>query len=142
MTEFIYLMLEKIGYTHPLHPAVVHMPIGAAIFALLALLYSRSSQNERVADTAYHLQVFGLIFTPITMFVGYMDWQQFYSGAGDGHIYAKIGLGFVLIICFAANVLLGREGVLENKKFLGGTVACFLVAIAIGFLGGELQYGG
>ena len=142
MTEFIYLMLEKVGYTHPLHPAVVHMPIAAAIFALLALLYSRSSKNERIADTVYHLQVFGLIFTPITMFVGYMDWQQFYGGASDFHITAKIILGFVLIVCFAANVLLGREGVLENKKFLGGTVACFLVAIAIGFLGGELQYGG
>ena len=142
MTEFIYLMLAKIGYTHPLHPAVVHMPIGAAIFALLALLYSRKSQNERVADTAYHLQVFGLIFTPITMFVGYMDWQQFYGGGSDFHIYSKIVLGFFLMAGFAVNVLAGREGVLENKKFFSGTVAVFLIAIVIGFLGGELQYGG
>ena len=45
MIEFLYETLEKIGYVHPIHPPLTHIPVGlifgAFIFALIALLFRR-----------------------------------------------------------------------------------------------------
>ena len=142
MTAFIYDLLNKIGYTHPLHPAIVHFPIGVAMVAVIALLIAHKSSNGAYATTAYHCQVFGLVSVPLTMFVGYMDWQQFYNGAPNGHIHIKILLGFALMAAFAYSALVGRKGNLMSRKFTLSTVAGLLLAIGIGFVGGELQYGG
>ncbi len=47
MIELLYEPLEKIGYTHPIHPPLTHIPMGlvfgAFIFALTALLFRRTT---------------------------------------------------------------------------------------------------
>ncbi|MGD2029642.1 MAG: hypothetical protein PVG86_06850 [Desulfobacterales bacterium] len=35
MIEFIYLTLATIGYSHPLHPAMTHVPMGMIIGGFL-----------------------------------------------------------------------------------------------------------
>ena len=45
MVEALYLFLQRIGYHHPLHPPLTHLPMGLImacfIFALLAMLLSQ-----------------------------------------------------------------------------------------------------
>ena len=42
MTEYIFNTLEAIGFTHPLHPALTHIPMGMVIgcffFGLVAFV--------------------------------------------------------------------------------------------------------
>ncbi len=141
MTAFIYSILEKFGYTHPLHPAIVHFPIGMAMGASAFMLVVIFLKKSELAPAAYYSHIFGLITLMPTMLVGYMDWQHFYNGDPIPLIIAKIVLGFVLTVLFIYAVLLGRKGVEDHKKYLIISLCCFAVTILIGFLGGELQYG-
>jgi uncharacterized membrane protein len=141
MTEFIYSILVKIGYTHPLHPALVHFPIGMAMGALAFMIVLSWLKKTELAPAAYYSHIFGLITLLPTMIVGYMDWQHFYNGDPNPLIIAKIVLGFVLMALFSYAILLGRQGEINTRKFLVISMLCFVVTCLIGFFGGELQYG-
>ena len=141
MTEFIYSILVKIGYTHPLHPAIVHFPIGMAMGALAFRILISGLKKTELAPAAYYAHILGLITLLPTMVVGYMDWQHFYNGDPNPLIIAKIILGFVLMALFSYAILLGRRGEVNTRKFLVISMLCFVVTCLIGFLGGELQYG-
>lgn len=141
MTAFIYAILNKIGYTHPLHPALVHFPIGMAMGASAFMLLVIFLKKSELAPAAYYSHVFGLVTLVPTMLVGYMDWQHFYNGDPIPLIIAKIVLGFILMALFVAAILLGRKGVNDHRKYLIISICCFIVTILIGFCGGELQYG-
>ena len=141
MTVFIYSILEKIGYTHPLHPALVHFPIGMAMGASAFMLLVIFLKKAELAPAAYYSHIFGLVTLMPTMLVGYMDWQYFYNGAPIPLIIAKIVLGFALMALFVYGILLGRKGVNDYRKYLFISLCCFVVTILIGFFGGELQYG-
>jgi len=141
MTAFIYSILAKIGYTHPLHPALVHFPIGMAMGALAFMIVSSWLKKTELAPAAYYSHIFGLITLMPTMLVGYMDWQHFYNGAPNPLIIAKIILGFVLMALFGYAILIGRRGEIATKKFFIISLFCFVLTILIGFCGGELQYG-
>lgn len=141
MTQFIYSILVKIGYTHPLHPALVHFPIGMAMGALAFMVMLSWFNKTELAPAAYYSHIFGLITLLPTMLVGYMDWQHFFNGDPNPLIIAKIILGFILMALFSYAILLGRQGKVTTRKFFIVSLLCFVVTILIGFCGGELQYG-
>ena len=70
MIESIYQILEKIGYTHPLHPPVTHLPagliIGAFLFSLVAWIFNR----KNLAQTARHCLGLALIMAVPTILLG------------------------------------------------------------------------
>ena len=142
MTAFIYELLNKLGYTHNIHPAVVHFPIGVAMVSAIALFIYHRYDKPAYATTAYHCQLFGLVSMPLVMFIGYMDWQQFYGGSYNSHIFLKILLAFGLTAVFAHSALVGRKGGHLSRKFTVSTSVALGIAICIGYLGGELLYGG
>jgi len=47
MIDYIYQTLTEIGYTHPLHPTLTHVPIGlvmgAFFFAIVGLIFKRTN---------------------------------------------------------------------------------------------------
>lgn len=141
MTAFIYDWLNKLGYTHNLHPAVVHFPIGVAMVSAIALFIAHKFNKPAFAMTAYHCQIFGLVSMPLVMFIGYMDWQQFYGGSHNTHIALKILLAFFLTAAFMCSAIVGRKGQHVERKFTVTTSVALIIALSIGYLGGELLYG-
>jgi len=141
MTAFIYSILAKIGYTHPLHPALVHFPIGMAMGASAFMLLVIFLKKSDLAQAAYYSHIFGLVTLLPTLLVGYMDWQHFYNGDPVPIIIIKIILGFILMALFIYGILLGHKGVSDERKYLIISLSCFAVTIMIRFFGGELQYG-
>ena len=83
MTAFIYSILEKLGYTHPLHPAVVHFPIGMAMAALLFVIFASRFNKIELAPAAYWCHIFGLVAAIPAVLLGYMDWQHFFGGEAN-----------------------------------------------------------
>ena len=81
MFEFIYQVLAKIGYTHPIHPAITHVPVGLIIGGFIFIFVGRFLKQPVLAETARHCMILALIFVPAAMFLGYLDWQHFYAGA-------------------------------------------------------------
>jgi uncharacterized membrane protein len=141
MTQFIYSLLVKIGFTHPLHPAIVHFPIGMAMGALAFTVMVLWLKKTELAPAAFYSHILGFLTLLPAMLLGYMDWQHFYNGAPNPLIIVKIILAFVLMVLFGYAILLGRRGEVNTRKFFIISLMCFVVTILIGFCGGELQYG-
>lgn len=141
MTQFIYSLLVKIGFTHPLHPALVHFPIGMAMGALAFTVMVLWFNKTELAPAAFYSHILGFITLLPTMLVGYMDWQHFFNGNPNPLIIAKIVLGFILMALFGYAILIGRKGEIATKKYFIISLLSFVVCILIGFCGGELQYG-
>ena len=57
MIEFIYQTLTKLGYTHPLHPTLTHVPIGMVLGAFLFVLVALIFRRTNLAQSARHCSV-------------------------------------------------------------------------------------
>ena len=137
-----YQFMSGLGYSHPIHPALVHMPIGlvvgAFVFSWLAVLFNK----ERLARSASHCIVLAFLFWfPVVLF-GFMDWQHFWGGAWLTLIKYKMGLaGILFIFLVIALVFILKEGV-GSKGALTAYTLCFLTVVLLGYFGGQLVYGG
>jgi len=143
MIDFLYAMLEKIGYVHPIHPPLTHIPMGlvfgAFIFALIALLFRRTI----LPQLAYNrIILLALIFSFPTALFGYTDWQHFYEGDWLFPIKIKLVLSGILIILLFIALLVGRKAKTETKGTLAIYTLCFFTVIIIGYFGGQLVFEG
>lgn len=138
MTEIIFEFLNKIGFTHPLHPAFTHIPIGMVIGAVTFRLVSFLPKLKGLARTGYHCIILGLLGMFPTAYAGYLDWQHTYEGVWGGLIIVKIALAVALTVILAAIAIMDDP---ENRRFDKKTffyVLTFLLVIGLGFSGGEL----
>lgn len=140
MIDTLYATLESLGFTHPLHPAVVHIPmgmvIGAVMFGFAGLLWKKESLEK----TAFHCVVLALIFIVPTLITGVLDWQAKLGGEWEALIIIKIILGLLLTGLLTTAVVLQSRGA-EPKKLLIIYLLCMACAGGLGFSGGELVYG-
>jgi len=140
--DFIYQFLERIGFTHPIHPPLTHMPIGLVVGAFLlgfiALLFKRSN----LAVSARHCLVLALIFFLPVAWLGYTDWQRFFAGAWLFPIKIKIVLSGVLLVLLSAGLALEYLKVPRPKSRLTIYSFCLFTVIALGYYGGQLVLGG
>lgn len=140
MFESIYQILAKIGYTHPIHPAITHVPVGLTIGGFIFYIVSRALKQPILTKTARHCMVLALIFVPPTMFLGYIDWQHFYAGAWLSPIIMKMLLAGVLLILLSMVLIVGRKPENSSKLMILHTI-CLVMVVGLGYFGGELVYG-
>ena len=141
MVDFIYQTLIKIGYTHPLHPTLTHVPIGLVMgsffFAIAGLIFKRTN----LAQTARHCAVLALIAAVPTAILGILDWQHFYGDALLFPIKMKLVLAGVLLFFLFLAVIFGFLSETVSKIIIPMYVLCLLTAVGLGYFGGELVYG-
>lgn len=139
MIELLYQLLNQVGFTHPLHPAVTHLPMGmtmgAFIFGVAALKW------EALVKTARHCVVVGLIFIPPTMITGVLDWQHFYDGEWFPQIIIKLVLAVVLFFLLLGSLKASSGEGQPSRLSIVVYALCLLTAIGLGFTAGEIQYG-
>jgi hypothetical protein len=137
--DAVYELLEQVGFTHPLHPAITHLPMG---MAMGAFLFGASSLRYAVlARTARHCAVLGLIFVPPTIVAGIFDWQHYYDGDWSGLFTVKIALACLLPLFFLAALAAGRGGREDSRLPIVLYALCLATAIGLGYIGGEIGYG-
>ncbi|MCP3943270.1 MAG: hypothetical protein GY710_17535 [Desulfobacteraceae bacterium] len=141
MTATIFEFLSKIGFTHPLHPGFTHIPMGMAIGAVIFRLVSFLPKLKFLAKTGYHCVVLGLLGIAPTVFTGYLDWQHTYDGVWQFLIILKMVLAAILTIGFIAILIIDDPGNPKLDKKTALYILIVLLAIGLGFSGGELQYG-
>lgn len=141
MTEIIFEFLNKVGFAHPIHPALTHIPMGMVMGAVTFRMVSFLPKLKFLAKTGYHCIIFGLLGIFPTVFAGYLDWQHTFGGEWEFLIILKIVLAIVLTIILAAIAIMDDP---ENPKFDKQTIfylLAMIVTAGLGFSGGELQYG-
>jgi uncharacterized membrane protein len=141
MIEFVYQTLAKIGYSHPLHPAMTHIPMGMIIGGFLFAVGSVMMKKDDLAIAAHYCYTLALIFVLPTMMLGYMDWQYRLEAEWNGLILTKIILALMLTIMLIITFFYGKNVNVDIKQKLILYVICFGIAMGLGFIGGELQYG-
>jgi len=139
MIESIYRIAAALGYTHPFHPVITHIPMGMIIGGFIFKISSMKWQD--LAKTACYCFILALIFAPLTALLGYMDWQHRLFGKMSGFIAAKFVLTACLITLLSITVYLDRKGKAGGKVLLLFYTLCLLTAVGLGFVGGELAYG-
>jgi uncharacterized membrane protein len=141
MIEFIYQTLAKVGYSHPLHPAMTHIPMGMIIGGFLFAVGSVVMKKDDLAKAAHYCYTLALIFVLPTMMLGYMDWQYRLEAEWNRLILTKIILALMLTAMLVISFFYGKNVKVDIKQKLILYVICFAIAMGLGFIGGELQYG-
>jgi len=141
MIDFVYQTLAKFGYTHPLHPILIHVPVGMVIGAFLFALTSRIFPSANLTQTARHCCLLALIALLPAALLGVMDWQHFYGGAMLFPIQMKWVLAGLLLFFLILAVVFGRSGKTSSKRVLAMYLFCLLTVAGLGYFGGELVYG-
>jgi uncharacterized membrane protein len=138
--DLVYQFMERLGYTHPIHPPLTHAPmglvIGVFVFALVAILFRRSI----LPQLAYNRMILlALIFCLPTILFGYMDWNYFYEGAWSSLIKIKLILSAALLLLLGIALISGRKSKPETKSTLMLYTLCFLAVGILGYSGGQLM---
>lgn len=143
MIESMYKFLEKIGYTHPLHPPLTHVPMGLVIGIFIFVLVAGVLRRPVLPIVAYRrIILLALVFTFPTILLGYADWQHFYEGAWLFPIKVKLGLTAVFLILLVVAFIYTRRIESETKGALAIYTLCFLTVAALGYFGGQLTLEG
>ncbi len=141
MVDFVFNLLESIGFTHPLHPAFTHIPMGMAIggfvFALVAFLF----KIPQLYKSSYYCSILGLVGVPPTVISGILDWQHNYGGEWLTPIKIKLVMATLITILLVAAVYVGRDAEKSPVKFLMIYLLIMISAINLGFWGGDLIFG-
>ncbi|MCG6929850.1 MAG: hypothetical protein LJE64_04775 [Desulfofustis sp.] len=141
MIESLYNFLGLLGFHHPLHPIVVHVPMGMVVGSVAFSLADLKWPEKNFAQTAYHCILFALIAVIPVYIAGLLDWQQWFGGDINKWIIIKLILGVVLTVMLFITVRQKQSGAPQKKMML-----FYLVNLAIcgglGFSGGELLFGG
>ncbi|MCG8553297.1 MAG: hypothetical protein MI799_23070 [Desulfobacterales bacterium] len=141
MIEMVFDFLNQVGFTHPVHPAFTHIPMGMVMGAVVFRFASLLPKLKMLAKTGYHCVILGLLGLFPTVLTGIMDWQYRYGGEWEGLIILKMILALVLGIVLIAVVVKDDP---ENPKLNWVTLLYFvliLLAVGLGYSGGELIFG-
>ena len=139
--DSFYDFLGKLGYHHPIHPMVIHLPIGlltgALIFAVVAAVFNR----EQLRRTARHCIILAFISIFPAIVCGIMDWQHFYDGAWLFPFQVKIVMAPILTCLLFIAILLARRHGATSGRVIVIYFLCFAAIVVEGYFGGEMVFG-
>lgn len=138
----IYGFARAIGYAHPLHPPVTHLPIGLVFGAALLGLASFALRHPPMGRAARYCAFLALCFAVPAALLGYLDWQHAYAGGGLWPVRIKIGLAGLLLAGLFWALVIGRDAEGAKGRVVLLYVCCLLIAVGLGYFGGQLVYGG
>ena len=142
MLDGFYRALHALGYTHPVHPTQVDMPIGLVVGALVLVLAALVLRRPQLAVSSRHVVIVALIFLVITAAAGVADWMHFYSGVWLFPIKVKVGLAGLLFVLLALAAILGGRLKPTSLILIGLYTLSFFTVVVLGYLGADLVFGG
>ena len=142
LNNLFYDLLAWLGYTHPFHPVLVHVPAGMSIGAFCFAVWANVTGQHIYRTTAYQLIVFAFLFIFLTIPVGILDWQRFYGGAWIFEIKMKLGLAALYVILLLATVVIGRNDTNSSIIMPALYASGLFTVMGLGFFGGQLVYHG
>jgi mono/diheme cytochrome c family protein len=142
MIDSLYQLLARFGFKDPLHAPITHFPIalaiGAFLFFLVAILFSRRS----LVLTARHVSILAFIFAFPTILFGVFDWLHFFKGVLIFEIKVKMILAGAVLLILAAGIILGSELRVRTVPMLILYALASVAVIGLGYFGARLVYGG
>jgi uncharacterized membrane protein len=139
-------ILDKL-FNHPIHPMIVHFPIGltgaALFFIFLALIWKRAKILEQAAFANLCLAA---VSTVVAAYFGIHDNASNYAGNAANHQY-KVAFALLLFLVTTATCIARwrKPDLFEQKStkylYVGAYAVSFALAAVLGFLGGIIVFG-
>jgi len=147
IADYIYSLMQLVGYEHPIHPVLVHVPIGLIVGSVVLAFAAPYFKNRVLDRAAFYTLILALVFYFPTVFMGILDWQHFYGGAWIFIIQMKIAFSALLFVLLSLAIYLSVRNKVEDGAVSSGWNKTVLVLIllnvgVLGYLGGNLVYGG
>lgn len=144
----IYPPLEKLGYTQPVHPILVHITIGTIVAAFLFDYIGWIFNRPVLFQTARHSIILAFPAYIFTGLAGLADWTRRYGIASlnphSNFIAFSFGMKFllsgVLLILFVVMALVFPRTKPRSKARHLLYLLALLCTIGIGFYGGNIIY--
>jgi uncharacterized membrane protein/nitrite reductase/ring-hydroxylating ferredoxin subunit len=137
--------LEGKPLRHPLHPLLVHFPIGLFIVSLLldlASLVFRSTPN--LVRDAFYAMLLGIITALIAAVPGFVDYTDIRSDhPGKRNATAHLTLNLIVVALYGINLGVRSSSLNELQTPVGSLVLSLIGIVllsASGYLGGRLVY--
>ncbi|MEE4243256.1 MAG: DUF2231 domain-containing protein [Desulfopila sp.] len=140
MVSGLYSFLASVGFTHPLHPAMTHAPMGMIIGMFLFGLLGLKWTDKHFSLTAYYCSIVALITVFPTAFLGFLDWLHLLQGEWYTLIIVKMVLTVILTILLLLSVIYRNKGASPAKLMIFYAL-CMACAGGLGYSGGDLVYG-
>lgn len=137
----IYGILGEIGFNHPLHSPVTHLPIGVVVAAFIFILLALIVKKNSLRQSALYCAILAFLFLFPAVLTGWIDFQYNWGGTMVRLIKIKMVLSAVLagLLLLAMVLHFFRVG---TGKLALIYLLCLLSVTALGYCGGELIYGG
>ena len=127
--------------SHPLHPAIAAIPIGAFTVTLVADVLTLAGRPGTWYDTARYALAVGIAGALVAAVLGFVDYFGVQmSKAGKALVAWHLRLNLAAVVLFAVSLWL-RLGAAERwgLAFAASTVA-YLLLMGGGWLGGKLVF--
>lgn len=141
MIDSLYRLLGRIGFTDPLHPAIVHIPIGLVIGAFALFAVALIFKKKQLVVSARHLSILALVFAFPTIVFGVFDWIYFFHGAMLPAIKIKMVLAGALLVLLGIGIIIGSEAKTYRAAITAVYAASLVLVVALGWFGAGLVYG-
>ena len=142
--EFLDRLITALTETHPLHPMIVHFPIGltgAALFFILLALWRNKAFFEQAAFANIALATVSTLAAGLT---GMYDNQiNFLGDAPNAGLKMALATALLLVTTITAIVRWRNPDLFNNSKalYVSAYFASFGLAVTLAFLGGVILYG-
>jgi uncharacterized membrane protein len=142
MILWFYQFLDKVGFSDPIHAAIVHMPIGLVVGAFVLGWAAVFWDNEAMAQSARYCIILGLILSIPAVIFGFTDWRHYYGGVWLTPVKTKIPLTILLFTLLLTALYLGTREKTSYKKIMPVIYTlCLINVVFLGWFGARLIYG-
>ena len=132
---------------HHVHPISVHIPNGVLPISVVFVILSALFNSQGLAQAAFYNLIFVVLTMPLTLYTGYVEWQNHYNSAKTNIFMIKIGcaaavagLSFILMVWRIADPEVMTQGSLHLWTYVGLHIVMLAAAGTAGFIGGKLVF--
>ncbi len=138
-------LLEGKPLRHPIHPMLVHFPIGFFVLSfILDLVGLAPSPRPFLVPAAFYAMLLGIITALLAAVPGFVDYTDIRRDhPGKGAATAHMSLNLIAVVVYAINLWIRAPALTEPRVSWLALILSFIgvsLLSASGYLGGRLVY--
>jgi uncharacterized membrane protein len=126
---------------HPIHPALVALPIGTFVFAFICdVAYHAGAHAPFWKDAAFYSMAVGVIGALVAAVPGFIDYATIVDRRVRSIATTHMVLNLTVVVLYAVSLWMRTRRLPEDTMPVWVSVAGLVLLSVAGFLGGELVF--
>ena len=126
---------------HPIHPALVALPIGMLIFAFICdVAYHAGIRAPFWKDAAFYAMAAGVVSALVAAVPGFIDYATIVDRKVRSIATTHMALNLTVVVLYAVSLWMRTQRAPEDTTPVWVSVAGLVLLSVSGFLGGELVF--